>query len=395
MLAYQIRQSFKPGEVTPEEANKIGYELAMRFTKDKHASIVATHIDKAHIHNHILFNSTSLDCTRKFRDFLGTGKAVRRLSDQICLGHGLSIIENPKRNGKSYNKWLGDKKPLSNQEKLRQTINAVLLERPANFDVFLLRMEAMGYEIKRGKYLAFRVQGEKRFTRLRSFGKEYSEQEIQEVLEGKKPLTSSRSIQVQAVPQRVSLLVDIQSKLQAGKGPGYEHWAKIFNLKQMAQTLNYLSENSLLDYGELEGKTAKATARFNEPLAQIKAAENRMAEIGNLKKQIYNYSKPRAVYIAYRKAGYSRKFYAAHEGDLLLHKAAKQAFDSLNVEKLPTVKSLQSEYETLMDEKRKIYSEYIAARKEMRELLMVKANVDHILGHTPTTPEKEKGRKQR
>jgi hypothetical protein len=395
VLAYQIRQSFKSGEVTPEEANKIGYELAMRFTKGKHAFIVATHIDKAHIHNHIIFNSTSLDCTRKFRDFLGTGKAVRRLSDQICLGHGLSIIENPKRNDKSYNKWLGDKKPLSNQEKLRQTINAVLLERPADFDVFLLRMEAMGYEIKRGKYPAFRAQGEKKFTRLRSLGEGYSEQEIQEVLEGKKPLPSSRSIQVQAVPQRVSLLVDIQSKLQAGKGPGYEHWAKIFNLKQMAQTLNYLSENDLLEYRELEEKAARASVRFNEFSARIKAAESRIAEIENLKKQIYNYSKTRAVYIAYRKAGYSKRFYAAHEGDLLLHKAAKQAFDSLNVKKLPTVKSLQSEYETLMDEKRKIYSEYIAARKEMRELLMAKANVDHILGHTPATPEKEKGRKQR
>ena len=395
VLAYQIRQSFKPGEVTPEEANKIGYELAMRFTKGKHAFIVATHIDKAHIHNHIIFNSTSLDCTRKFRDFLGTGKAVRRLSDQICLEHGLSIIENPKRNGKSYDKWLGDKKPLSNQEKLRRAIDEVLLERTADFDAFLLKMEAAGYEIKRGKYPAFRARGEKKFTRLRSLGEGYSEQKIREVIDGKKPFPFSRSVHAQSAPLRVSLLVDIEAKLQAGKGLGYEHWAKLFNLKQMAQTLNYLSENNLLEYRELEEKTAKATARFNELSAQIKAAENRMAEIGNLKKQIYNYSKTRAVYIAYRKAGYSKKFYAAHEGDLLLHKAAKQAFDSLNVKKLPTVKSLQSEYETLMDEKRKIYSEYIAARKEMRELLMAKANVDHILGHTPATPEKEKGRKQR
>jgi hypothetical protein len=395
VLAYQIRQSFKPGEVMPEEANKIGYDLAMRFTKDKHAFIVATHIDKAHIHNHIIFNSTSLDCTRKFRDFLGSGRAVRRLSDQICLEHGLSIIENPKRSGKSYNKWLGDKKPLSNQEKLRRTIDGVLLERPVDFNAFLLKMEAAGYEIKRGKYPAFRAPGKEKFTRLRSLGKEYSEQEIREVIEGKNSLPSSRSVQTQATPQKVSLLVDIQAKLRAGKGPGYARWAKLFNLKQMAQTLNYLTENGLLDYGELEEKTAKATARFNELSAQIKAAENRMAEIGNLKKQIYNYSKTRAVYIAYRKAGYSKKFYAAHEGDLLLHKAAKQAFDSLNVKKLPTVKSLQSEYETLMDEKRKIYSEYIVARKEMRELLMAKANVDHILGHTPATPEKEKGRKQR
>ena len=393
VLAYQIRQSFKPGEVTPEEANKAGYELAMRFTKGKHAFIVATHIDKAHVHNHIIFNSTSLDCTRKFRDFLGSGRAVRKLSDQICLEHGLSVIENPKRRGKSYNKWLGEKKPLSHQEKLRRTIEAVLLKKPADFDAFLLKMEAAGYEIKRGKYPAFRAQGEKKFTRLRSLGEGYSEQEIREVIAGKRSLPSSR--QVQTAPQRISLLVDIQAKLQAGKGPGYERWAKIFNLKQMAQTLNYLSENDLLEYGQLEDRTAKAASRFNELSERIKAAESRMAEIGKLKKQIYNYSKTRSVYIAYRKAGYSKKFYAAHEGDLLLHKAAKQAFDALHVKKLPTVKSLQNEYETLLAEKRKTYSEYTAARKEMRELLRVKANVDQILNREPAGPEKENERGQR
>lgn len=393
--AYQIRQSFKPGEVTPEKANKVGYELAMRFTKGKHAFIVATHIDKAHVHNHIIFNSTSLDCTRKFRDFLGSGRAVRRLSDQICLEHGLSIIENPKRRGKSYNKWLGEKKPLSHQEKLRRAINTVLLERPADFDAFLLKMEAAGYEIKRGKYPAFRAQGEKKFTRLRSLGEGYSEQEIREVLEGKRSVPSSRSVKGQAGPQHISLLVDIQAKLQAGKGPGYERWAKIFNLKQMAQTLNYLSENNLLEYGQLEDRTAKAASRFNELSERIKAAESRMAKIGKLKKQIYNYSKTRSVYIAYRKAGYSKKFYAAHEGDLLLHKAAKQAFDALHVKKLPTVKSLQNEYKTLLAEKRTTYSEYTAARKEMRELLRVKANVDQILNREPAGPEKEKERGQR
>lgn len=393
VLAYQIRQSFKPGEVTPEEANKVGYELATRFTKWKHAFIVATHIDKAHVHNHIIFNSTTLDCSRKFRDFLGSGRAVRKLSDQICLEHGLSVIENPKRRGKSYNKWLGGKKPLSHQEKLRRTIEAVLLKKPADFDAFLLKMEAAGYEIKRGKYPAFRAQGEKKFTRLRSLGEGYSEQEIREVIAGKRSLPSSR--QVQAAPQRINLLVDIQAKLQAGKGPGYERWAKIFNLKQMAQTLNYLSENHLLEYGQLEDRTAKAASRFNELSEWIKAAESRMDEIGKLKKQIYNYSKTRSVYIAYRKAGYSKKFYAAHEGDLLLHKAAKQAFDALHVKKLPTVKSLQNEYETLLAEKRKTYSEYTAARKEMRELLRAKANVDQILNREPAGPEKENERGQR
>jgi hypothetical protein len=392
VLAYQIRQAFKPGEITPENANKIGYELAMRFTKGKHQFIVATHIDKAHIHNHIIFNSTVLDHTRKFRDFLGSGRAVRKLSDRLCLEHGLSIIENPKHGGKHYGKWLGDKKPLSHQEKLHLAIDAALAGKPADFNVFLLAMQAAGYEIKQGKNLAFRAQEQKIFTRLRSLDDGYSEQKIRAAIEGKQALSSSRSKAVQREPQRVNLLVDIQAKLLAGKGPGYERWAKVFNLKQMAQTINYLTENNLLEYSGLEEKTAQTTARFNDLSARIKAAETRMAEIGNLKTHIINYTKTREVYIAYRKAGYSKKIYKAHAGDILLHQAAKQVFDVLNVKQLPTVKSLQAEYEMLLAEKKKAYSEYAAARKEMRELLTAKANVDRILDHAPTAPEKENER---
>ena len=388
VIAYHTRQSFKPGEVTPEQANKISYELAMRFTKGKHAFIVATHVDKAHIHSHIIFNSTTLDCTRKFRDFLGSARALRRLSDQICLENGLSIIENPKQKGQHYGKWLGDKKPLSYQDKLRAAIDAALAEKPADFDAFLRLLGAAGYEIKPGKCPAFRASRQKRFTRLRSLGEGYSEQDIRAVLEGRQPFLSSGSKVARRQPQRVNLLVDIQAKLQAGKGPGYKRWAKVFNLKQMAQTINYLSENNLLEYNELKEKTAEVTARFNELSSRIKATETRIAEIGNLKTHIINYSKTRDVYIAYRKAGYSKKFLSEHEGDILLHKAAKKAFDDLDVKKLSTVKALQTEYEPLLTEKRKAYSAYTAARKEMRELLTAKANVDRLLGKIRERPKK-------
>jgi hypothetical protein len=395
VLAYQIRQAFKPGEITPDEANKIGYELAMRFTKGKHQFIVATHIDKAHIHNHIIFNSTTLDSTRKFRNFWGSTLSVRRISDRICLEHGLSIIENPKRHGKNYGKWLGDKKPLSHQEKLHRDIDANLAQKPTDIDAFLLAMKAVGYEIKQGKNLAFRGHGQKKFTRLRSLGDRYSEQEVRDIITGSQPLPPSRSNPVQRETQQVNLLVDIQAKLLAGKGPGYEHWAKVFNLKQMAQTINYLSENKLLKYAELEKKSAQVTDRFNALSAQIKADEVRMNEIGNLKTHIINYSKTRDVYVAYRKAGYSKKFYEAHAGDIILHQAAKQAFDALNAKKLPTVKALQEEYGALLADKKKAYAEYAVAKKDMREFLIARANVDRILCHAPVAPEKENERQQR
>ena len=388
VIAYHTRQSFKPGEITPEQANKIGYELAIRFIKGKHAFIVATHVDKAHIHSHIIFNSTTLDCTRKFRDFLGSGRALHRLSDRICLENGLSIIEYPKYSGKHYGRLLGDKKPLSYQEKLRLAIDKILSERPSDFDAFLSVMQTAGYEVKPGKYLAFCAPGQRKFTRLRTLGDGYSEQEIRAVIEGKKPLSSSRSKALRREPQGVNLLVDIQTKLKAGKGPGYERWAKVFNLKQMAQTINFLTENNLLEYADLEKKAAEASTRFNELSTQIKAAETRMAEIANLKAHIINYSKTRDVYIAYRKAGYSKKFYVAHAPDILLHKAAKAVFDDLPRKKIPIIKTLQTEYETLFSENKKAYAGYAVARKEMKELLTAKMNIDRLLSDGREQPER-------
>lgn len=390
VLLYQIRQSFKPGEITPEQAQEIGYELALRITKGRHQFIVATHIDQEHIHTHIIYNSTNMDATRKFRDFLGSGFAVRKISDRLCLEHGLSIIENPKRGNKHYGKWLGDKKPLSYQDKLRLAIDEILSQKPADFDAFLSAIQTAGYEIKHGKHLAFRAPGQQKFTRLRALGDGYSEQEIRAIIAGKTPLSPSRSKAARREPERVNLLVDIQAKLQSGKGPGYERWAKVFNLKQMAQTLNFLTENNLLEYAELEEKAAAAATRFNGLLAQIKAAETRMAEIGNLKAHIVNYSKTRDVYTAYRKAGYSKKFYEANASDILLHKAAKAAFDVLPGKKIPTIKVLQVEYEMLMAEKKKAYSEYATARKEMKELLTAKMNIDRLLGDAREQPERKR-----
>ena len=394
VIAYQIRQSFKPGEITPEFANKIGYELALKFTKGNHAFIVATHIDKAHIHNHIIYNSTSLDCTRKFRDFLGSGKVVRKISDRICLENGLSIIENPKRGKNHYGKWLGDKKPITHSEKLRNTIDEILSKNPTNFDVFLSQMEHAGYSIKQGKYLAFKNNDQKKFIRLRSLGEGYTEEEIRAVINEEKPFANRKRATVKS-QSPVNLLVDIQAKLQAGKGAGYERWAKIFNLKQMAQTMNYLTENNLLEYEDLEKKAQTITDNFNQLSIQIKEAENRMAEIGNLKTHIINYSKTRDTYTAYRKAGYSKKFYEEHTADLLLHKAAKAAFDEIEGKKLPTVKALQMEYSVLLSEKKKAYVKYHSIKKEMKNILIAKANVDRLLGEGISEKEKEKHKEQR
>lgn len=398
VIAYQVRQSFRPGEITPELANRLGYELAMKLTKGRHAFIVATHIDKANIHNHVIWNSTALDCTRKFRDFLGSGRAVRRISDRLCLENGLSIVENPQPGNSSYGKWLGDQKKPSYQDRLRLAIDAALAEKPADYDAFLRALQTAGYEYKAGKQPGFRAAGQERFTRLRALKDGYSETEIHAVIAGEKEHIPMKKASAKRVPQRVNLLVDIQAKLQAGKGAGYERWAKVFNLKQMAQTMNYLTENGLLEYATLEEKAAAITARFNELSDQIKSTEKRLAEIAVLRTHIVNYSKTREVYVAYRKAGYTKQFLTEHEADILLHKAAKKAFDELGIKTLPTVRSLQSEYTERLTEKKSAYPKFVKARAEMKEVLAAKANVDRLLGidtkpqEATYEPERKPGR---
>ncbi|WP_287643139.1 relaxase/mobilization nuclease domain-containing protein [Blautia sp.] len=378
VLAYHIRQAFKPGEITPEDANRIGRELAERFTKGRYQFIVATHIDRGHVHNHIIFAAVSEDAGRRFRDFLGTAKAVRKISDRLCLENGLSVIENPKRGRKDYGKWLGDQRPFSAQEKVRDAIDAALAQR-------------------RGSSLSFLAPGQEKATRCRkkTLGDDYTPEAIQERIEGRRVVSSSRSKAPAKPARKVNLLIDIQSKLQAGKGAGYAQWAKVFNLKQMAQTISFLEENGLLEYDALAARAAEGTARFNELSGTIKRTEGRMAEIAALQKQIVNYSKTRDVYAAYRKAGYSKKFLAAHETEILLHKAAKAAFDKLCLQKLPTYKTLQAEYAGLLAEKKKAYAEYAAAKKEMQAVLTAKANVDRLLGAPPERPEQEKEQAQR
>ena len=395
VIAYHLRQSFVPGEITPEEANRLGQELARRFTKGNNAFIVCTHIDKAHIHNHIIWNSVNLECDRKFRNFWGSTRAVRRLNDTICIENGYSIVENPKSHGKSYNKWLGDQAKPSHRELLRVAIDNAFLEKPADWDALLKLLQEAGYEIKTGKNPSFRWEGWDRAVRLDTLGENYSKDVLLSVIKGEKRHTPRKKKQITQEPKKVNLLVDIQAKLREGKGAGYAKWARSFNLKQLAQTMNYLTDHGLLEYASLAEKTSAATARYNELSGQIKAAEKRMAEIAVLRTHIINYSKTRDVYVAYRKAGYSKKFLAEHEADILLHKAAKKAFDELGLKKIPTVKSLQAEYAKLLEEKKKAYGEYRQARDEMRELLTVKANVDRLLGTEEQEAEKEKEHSQR
>ncbi len=381
ILFYQIRQSFEPGTITPEKANQIGYELAMRFTKGGHAFIVATHEDKKHIHSHIYFNSTTLDCTKKFKNFWGSARAVRRLSDQICIENGLSIIENPKRNKKHYGGWLGDKKKLSNRDILKRDIDNILAKSPKDFEEFLRLMEVIGYTIKQGKNLTFKQSKFNRSIRCNSLKGNYTEDILKECIEGKTDEKQKEFLDdnVNIEPVKISLIIDIQNSIKAKNSPGYERWAKVFNLKQAAQTLIYLQENNIDEYEKLTNTISEKTGLQNGLSEKIKSIEKRLNEIRDLEKHIGNYGKTKEIYTQYRKSGYDKSFLENFEEKIILHEAAKKAFNALGVKKLPSIKALKTEYAELKSEKNKLYSEYKKAKDEVKKLTVIKANTDRLL----------------
>lgn len=393
VLCYQIRQSFYPGEITPEEANRVSYELAMRWTKGRHAFIVTTHTDKQHIHSHIYYNSTTLDYTRKFRNFWGSSFALRRLSDRLCLENGLSIVENPKPRSKgkfrNYGEWqAGQKKPLTYQDRLRAAIDTALAKKPADFPAFFSLMEQAGYEVKQRRgAISFRAPGQERFTRLRSdtLGEGYSETDIRAALSGFRQRPGQPR-------QKINLAIDIQSRLQ-GKGPGYERWAKVFNLKQMAAALAYLQDNGLTDYEQLEQKATAATEHFHKLSDQIKSTEAALHTNMELKAATVQYAKTRPVFEKYKASKYSKKFLAEHEADIELYRAACADFKAiLGGAKLPKMDTLKEEGLKLSEQKKKLYAEYRKTKADMQEVTTIKANIDYLLGYSEPGRKKEQER---
>jgi len=400
VVAYHIRMSFKPGEVTAEQALELGRELALRWTKGKHQYVVAAHTNTKNPHAHIIFNSVNLDCTHKFADFKGSAFALRRVSDRICLEYGLSIIEKPGLS-KGYNRaeYLGESKPPTVRDRLRERIDASLpAGKGLGLEDFLAALKAAGVAVKHGKQLAFRLPDTKRFIRQDTLGEDYSLEAILERMSGKRfvePKTIT-PVSVELMPVAApNLLIDIQTKLQEGKGEGYRRWATTFNLKEMSRTLIYLQEHGITDYDDLAKKSAAVSSEYNDRVQRINAADARLKAITELQKHMGTYRKTREVYAQYRVSGWNDNFYETHRADITLCRAAKKYFDDMGygkTKKLPSISSLKQEYAILVAEKKKLYSGWNALKERRKELLVVKSNADRILGVTSKTPERDSSR---
>lgn len=372
VIAYQIRQSFKPGEVTPEEANRLGQELAYRFTKGKYAFIVATHTDRAHVHNHIVFNSTSIDGTRKFKNFWLSSIALQRVSDLVCLENGLSVITpKPYRERAKRTDY---PRRVKNRDVLCEDIDTVLQKKPESFEAFLQELRALDYEIKYGKHISVKGKNQARFIRLSSLEEGYTEADLRAHFLGQQEHKPREKRNYHTDVRPFNLVIDIQSKLKS-KGAGYQRWASVYNLKQMSKTLLFLRDHKIESMEQLDQLVQQQTAKRDALLSSIQQSEKRLAEIGTLKKHIINYSKTRATYEEYRKAGYSKKFLEAHREEITIHKAAKAAFDELGVKKLPRVKDLSIEYAEVLAAKKQAYAEYRLAKNDAQELLIAQQNL--------------------
>ena len=393
VIAYQIRQAFYPGEITQKEANRIGYELAMQFTGGKHQFIVATHIDKAHVHNHVIINSTTLDCTHKFNNYKDSAEAVREISDRLCLENGYSVITEPEEKGKDYAEWNAERSGTSWKAKLKETINEVLFG-CNDFEELLQQMQEKGYEIKRGKYISLRAPGQKRFTRLKTLGKEYAEDAIRAVLKEQGGLKSRLAIAGKTAMLRhgsvpdIGFLIDIKKKLSEGKSKGYEQWAKVFNVKQMASALCILREEGITSTEQLEERLSAATSDFEKASDQLKTTESEIRELRKLKQHILDYGRTREVYAKYQRLGRPEDFLEAHRAEIQIHLAAKKTFDEYKPKRVPKLKDLNLRLSKLSARQKTQYEEYRETRKNMQKWQAVQQSIESSLNRL----EKEKHR---
>ena len=377
VIAYQLRQSFKPGEVTAEEANQIGYELASRLLGGDHAFLVATHTDKKHVHNHIVFCATSLDCTHKFRNRWNSSRLVAEISDELCREHHLSVIENPQNKTVSYDKWQGDQKELTQRDSLRMIIDAALRLQPDGFDALMQLMEEAGCLIKQGAHISIRPPEGKRYIRLDSLGAEYSEASLRQSLDGK-------HIHIPKVPRRdytpsqVKRLIDIEAKLRTGKGKGYIVWAERNNIDAKAQSIIYLKEHQISSLGELEAQIMVLRSERNALHASIREKQNRMKEINQQRQAIRDYRRTKDVYTQYKDSGWSVKFYNEHRDEIEAHRKAQAVYTAAEG-KLPTLKELSAEYDLLRELKKKDELALEELKPQLTTLNHIKYNCDILM----------------
>ena len=375
IIARHVIQSFEIGEVTPELAHEIGKQFADEILGGKYEYVLTTHTDKDHVHNHLIFNAVDFVDYHAYKSYKRIYYDMREVSDRLCKENGLSVIPPSQNKGMSYKEYTEAKRGTSWKQKLKQTIDRLVIT-AKDYDDFLRLMQEAGYEIKPGKYISFRAEGQERFTRSKTIGENYTEERIKERIAGRTPRRSQR----QTTPKGISLIGDIQERIRLIDSKGYEHKAKLTILKEAARTLSYLTENNLLQYADLEKKVEDVHGSYDRTGKELKAVEARLREVQPLIKNISNYQRLKPVYDAFQKAKDKPSFKAKHEAELVIFEAARSTLLAMQgEEKLPSLKTLQAEQQQLLEEQQRLYDERARLKKEVRMIDTMKANVDDFL----------------
>lgn len=375
IIARHVIQSFEIGEVTPELAHEIGKQFADEILGGKYEYVLTTHIDKDHVHNHLIFNAVDFVDYHAYKSYKRIYYDMREVSDRLCKENGLSVIPPSQNKGMGYKEYTEAKRGTSWKQKLKQTIDRLVIT-AKDYDDFLRLMQEAGYEIKTGKYISFRAEGQERFTRSKTIGENYTEERIKERIAGRTPRRNRR----QTVPKGISLIGDIQERIRLIDSKGYEYKAKLTILKEAARTLNYLTENNLLQYADLEKKVEDVHSSYDRTGKELKVVEARLREVQPLIKNISNYQRLKPVYDAFQKAKDKPGFKAKHEAELVIFEAARSTLLAMQGdEKLPSLKTLQAEQQRLLDEQQRLYDERAKLKKEVKQIETIKSNVDTFL----------------
>ena len=375
IIARHVIQSFEIGEVTPELAHEIGKQFADEILGGKYEYVLTTHIDKDHVHNHLIFNAVDFVDYHAYKSYKRIYYDMREVSDRLCKENGLSVIPPSQNKGMDYKEYTEAKRGTSWKQKLKQTIDRLVIT-AKDYDDFLRLMQEAGYEIKTGKYISFRAEGQERFTRSKTIGENYTEERIKERIAGRTPRRSQR----QTTPKCISLIGDIQERIRLIDSKGYEHKAKLTILKEAARTLNYLTENNLLQYADLEKKVEDVHSSYDRTGKELKGVEARLREVQPLIKNISNYQRLKPVYDAFQKAKDKPGFKAKHEAELVIFEAARSTLLAMQGdEKLPSLKTLQAEQQRLLEEQQRLYDERAKLKKEVKQIETIKSNVDTFL----------------
>ena len=380
VLARHLIQSFLPGETTPEIAHQIGLELCKKILKEEYEFILSTHIDKGHIHNHIIFNNVNMATGKCYQSNKRSYHQIRYQSDKLCKEHNLSVVDEYyerfkkkyKSNGKSWYENEQSKKGNSWKSRLQFDIDRMITQ-SKDWAEFIQEMTELGYEIKYGKHIAFKQNGKARFTRAKTIGADYTEDRIKE------RISESNIKKTFTVKKRIGNIIDITNNPKIQQSKGYEYWATKHNLQVASDTVLSMREKGFQSLTQLDNYIKKSADKRQNLQEKIKKLEEKITTLSRSMEQVNTVNKYRQVYQEYKKNLGDKDFAREHKVEILLYENALEGLKK-EYSKMPNSKQLFEKLEDLNQKKNTLMQEYSSAKSEMNELYQIRKNYEEYMG---------------